>query len=233
MKLILVTTLAIAPLVAAKDNEPTKRLNEAAAVFSEVMDAPDKGIPQELLENAHCIVIVPGLKTAAFVFGGKYGKGYLSCRNKSGAGWSAPGTVRIEGGSVGFQIGGAETDLIMLVMNDRGEDKLLSSKFTLGAEGSVAAGPVGRTATAQTDAQMHAEILSWSRSQGLFAGLALEGATLRQDLDDNRALYGKKLENRQIVTGNVRAPRGSEKLMGLLNKYSRREHKDVPTGAGQ
>jgi lipid-binding SYLF domain-containing protein len=134
------------------------------------------------LANTHCIVLVPGLKTAAFVVGGKYGKGYVSCRYKSGAGWSAPGTIRIEGGSVGFQIGGSQTDLIMLVMNERGGDKLLSSKFTLGAEGSVAAGPVGRTATAQTDAQMHAEILSWSRSQGLFAGLALEGATLRQDL---------------------------------------------------
>jgi lipid-binding SYLF domain-containing protein len=234
MKLILTTALALAPLAVApllaKDHDNAKRLNEAAAVFTEVMDTPDKGIPQELLENAHCIVIVPGLKTAAFVIGGKYGKGYLSCRNKNGVGWSAPGTVRIEGGSVGFQIGGSETDLIMLVMNDRGEDKLLASKFTLGAEGSVAAGPVGRTATAQTDAQMHAEILSWSRTQGLFAGLALEGATLRQDLDDNAALYGKKMENRHIVTGGVRAPKAAEKLMGLLNKYSRHEHKEVPTG---
>ena len=171
MKTNLMATLALVPMAVApllaKDNEPAKRLNEAAAVFSEVMNAPDQGIPQELLENAHCIVIVPGLKTAAFVFGGKYGKGYLSCRNHNGAGWSAPGTVRIEGGSVGFQIGGSETDLIMLVMSERGADKLLSSKFTLGAEGSVAAGPVGRTATAQTDAQMHADILSWSRSQGL------------------------------------------------------------------
>src|SRR5947208_1016689 len=128
--------------------------------YDETMATPDKGIPQEMLENAHCIVIVPGLKTAAFVFGGKYGKGYLSCRNKGASGWSAPATVRIEGGSVGFQIGGSETDLIMLVMNEHGADKLFSSKFTLGAEGSVAAGPVGRTATAQTHAQMHAEILS-------------------------------------------------------------------------
>src|SRR4029079_8168069 len=177
---------------------PVKRLDEAAAVFAEIMATPDKGIPQDLLEKAHCIVIVPGLKTAAFVFGGKYGKGYLSCRNKNNVGWSAPGTVRIEGGSVGFQIGGSSTDLIMLVMTERGSQKLLESKFTLGAEGSVAAGPVGRTATAQTDAQMHADILSWSRSQGLFAGLALEGATLRQDLDDNATLYGKKLENKDI-----------------------------------
>ena len=228
MKLVLLTTLALVPML-AKDNEPVKRLNEAAAVFSEVMDAPDKGIPQELLETAHCIVIVPGLKTAAFVFGGKYGKGYLSCRGRNGAGWSAPASVRIEGGSVGFQIGGSETDLIMLVMNDRGEDKLLSSKFTLGAEGSVAAGPVGRTATAQTDAQMHAEILSWSRSQGLFAGLALEGATLREDLDDNAALYGRKLENREIVTKGVRAPKSAGRLIALLNKYSAREHKDTQT----
>ena len=222
MRTILVAALALAPLV-AKDNEPVKRLNEATAVLTEVMNAPDKGIPQELLEKAHCIVIVPSLKTAAFVLGGKYGKGYLSCRDKSGDGWSAPGTVRIEGGSVGFQIGGSETDLIMLVMNERGADKLLSSKFTLGAEGSVAAGPVGRTATAQTDAQMHADILSWSRSQGLFAGLALEGATLRQDLDDNAALYGKRLENRQIVTNGMRAPKAAWKLIALLNKYSARE----------
>jgi lipid-binding SYLF domain-containing protein len=215
--------LALAPLLSAA-SEPAKRLNEAATVFSEVMSAPDKGIPQELLENAHCIVIVPGLKTAAFVFGGKYGKGYLSCRSKNGTGWSAPGTVRIEGGSVGFQIGGSETDLIMLVTNDSGEGKLLSSKFTLGAEGSVAAGPVGRTATAQTDAQMHAEILSWSRTQGLFVGLALEGATLRQDLDDNAKLYGRKLENREIVTQHIRAPKSAARLLALLNKYSRHEH---------
>ena len=221
MRLILATALVLAPLL-AKSNEPEKRLDEAAAVFSEIMATPDKGIPQDLLANAHCIVIVPGLKTAAFLFGGKYGKGYLSCRNKSGTGWSAPGTVRIEGGSVGFQIGGSETDLIMLVMNSGGADKLLSSKFTLGAEGSVAGGPVGRTATAQTDAQMHAEILSWSRSKGLFAGLALAGATLRQDLDDNATLYGKKLENREIVTKGVRAPKAASRLLALLNKYSAR-----------
>ncbi len=216
------TTLALAPLLAA-DNEPAKRLNEAAAVFSEIMAAPDQGIPRELIENAHCIVIVPDLKTAAFVVGGKYGKGYLSCRSKARAGWSAPATVRIEGGSVGFQIGASSTDLIMLVMTERGAEKLLSSKFTLGAEGSVAAGPVGRTATAQTDVQMHADILSWSRSQGLFAGVALEGATLRQDLDDNATLYGKKLENSDIVTKGVRAPKAAAKLIALLNRYSAKE----------
>lgn len=232
MRMILVAALAIVPLL-AKDSEPEKRLGEAANVFSEVMSTPDKGIPQDLLADARCIVIVPSLKTAAFLFGAKFGKGYLSCRNGSEGGWSAPGTVRIEGGSVGFQIGGSETDLIMLVMNQGGADKLLSSKFTLGAEGSVAAGPVGRTATAQTDAQMHAEILSWSRSQGLFAGLALEGATLRQDLDDNATLYGSRIENREIVTTRVRAPQAAERLMDLLNKYSSREHTSTATGSRQ
>ncbi|HLK65721.1 MAG TPA: lipid-binding SYLF domain-containing protein [Bryobacteraceae bacterium] len=222
MRIILAAALAIVPLL-AKDNESEKRLNEATAVFSEVMSAPDKGIPQDLLEKAHCIVIVPSVKTAAFLVGGKYGKGYVSCRGKDGIGWSAPGSVRIEGGSVGFQIGGSTTDLIMLVMNARGADKLLSSKFTLGAEGSVAAGPVGRTATAQTDAQMHAEILSWSRSQGLFAGIALEGATLRQDLDDNAEIYGEKSENRQILSTSTPTPRAAEGLIALLNKYSSRE----------
>ena len=235
MKLILTAAVALAPIVAftplmAKDNESAQRLNAAAVVFSEVMGAPDKGIPQEMLEHAHCIVIVPDLKTAAFVVGAKYGKGVLSCRNKVGPGWSAPGTVRIEGGSFGFQIGASSTDLIMLVMNERGADKLLASKFTLGAEGSVAAGPVGRTATAQTDVQMHADILSWSRSQGLFAGVALEGATLRQDLDDNAAIYGKKIENREIVTQRRRMPPAASKLIGELNKYSAREEK---SGSGQ
>jgi len=216
--------LAVAPLL-AKNPEPVKRLEEAAAVFSEIMATPDKGIPQDLLEKAYCIVIVPGLKKGAFIVGGKYGKGYLSCRKKSGVGWSAPGTVRIEGGSVGFQIGGSETDVIMLVMNERGADRLLSSKFTLGGEGEVAAGPVGRSATAQTDAFMRAEILSWSRSRGVFAGLALQGATLRQDLDDNATLYGKKLENRRIVLQGVQAPRAASELLALLNKYSARESK--------
>jgi lipid-binding SYLF domain-containing protein len=218
----LAATVAVAPLRAA-DDDPAKRLNDAAAVFSEVMDAPDSGIPRDLLQRAHCVVIVPDLKTAAFVVGGKYGKGYLTCRQIDGVGWSAPATVRIEGGSVGFQIGASSTDLIMLIMTERGADKLLASSFTLGAEGSVAAGPVGRTATAQTDAQMHADILSWSRSQGLFAGLALQGATLRQDLDDNNTLYGSKLENREIVTKGVRPPASAAKLLALLNSYSATE----------
>jgi lipid-binding SYLF domain-containing protein len=219
------TALAFTPLLAA-DNEPAQRLKDAATVLSDVMATPDSGIPEDLLANAHCVVIVPDLKTAAFVVGGKYGKGYLSCRRPNGAGWSAPATVRIEGGSVGFQIGASSTDLIMLVMTERGATTLLSSAFTLGAEGSVAAGPVGRTATAQTDAQLHADILSWSRSQGLFAGVALEGATLRQDLDDNATLYGKRLENRNIVANGVAAPEAAATLIALLNKYSPTERKN-------
>ncbi len=222
MKSLLIAAVALVPLL-AKDNDPAKRLDAAATVFSEIMAAPDNGIPQSLLDNAHCIVIVPDLKTAAFFFGAKYGKGVLSCRSKVGPGWSAPATVRIEGGSVGFQIGGSSTDLIMLVMNERGSEKLMADKFTLGAEGSVAAGPVGRTATAQTDAQMHADILSWSRSQGLFAGIALEGATLRQDLDDNAAIYGRKIGNREIVNWKRRMPAAAARLIELLNRYSARE----------
>ena len=228
-RLILVAAVALTPLM-AKDNEAAQRLDAAATVFSQVMGTPDKGIPQEMLEHAHCVVIVPDLKTGAFIVGGKYGKGVLSCRNKVGPGWSAPGTVRIEGGSFGFQIGASSTDLIMLIMTERGADKLLASKFTLGAEGSVAAGPVGRTATAQTDVQLHADILSWSRSQGLFAGVALEGATLRQDTDDNQAIYGKRLSNRDIVMQKRRVPAVAAKLVNLLNKYSAREEK---SGSGQ
>jgi lipid-binding SYLF domain-containing protein len=173
-----------------------------------------------LIEKAHCIAIVPGLKKGAFVFGGQYGKGYLSCRNKTVGGWSAPGTIRIEGGSIGFQIGGSSTDLVLLVMNERGADKLLSSEFTVGAEGEVAAGPVGRSTTAETDALMRAEILSWSRSRGVFAGIALKGATLRQDLDDNETLYGKRLDNREIVTGGIAPPASAAKLLSLLGHYS-------------
>jgi lipid-binding SYLF domain-containing protein len=214
--------LALAPL-GAEDNEPARRLNEASAVLSEIMDTPDKGIPTELLEKAYCIVIVPELKTAAFVVGGKYGRGYVSCRNSAGSGWSAPGAVRIEGGSVGFQIGGSSTDVIMLVMSERGAEKLLESEFTLGGEASAVAGPVGRTVAAQTDAQLRADILSWSRSQGLFVGVALQGATLRQDLDDNTTLYGKKIENRDIVKTGVGVPQAAEKLIAQLDRYSGRE----------
>lgn len=222
MRMILTAALALTPLL-ANGGEPAKRLDEATTVLTEIMATPDKGIPSDLLAKAHCIVVVPGLKKLAFVVGGEYGSGYLSCRNKGGVGWSAPGSVRIKGGSVGFQIGGSDTDLIMLVMNQGGVDKLLSDKFTLGADASVAAGPVGRTVAAQTDVEMHAEILSWSRAHGLFAGVSLEGATLEQDLKENGVLYHRNLGNRQIVTGRVRVPRAASKLIGLLDRDSARE----------
>jgi len=219
MRFTLLAVLAIAPLLAKdlKDPEPADRLQEATTVFSEIMAAPDRGIPTDLLEKAHCIVIVPSLKMSAFFFGAKYSKGYVSCRNRGVKGWSAPASVRMEGGSVGFQPGGSFTDLILLVMNEREADKLLESRFSLGAEGSVAAGPVGR----QSGAPTNADILAWSRTQGLFAGVALEGGTLRQDLDDNETLYDKRYATRQIVMNGYRPPKPAVRLVNLLNRYSR------------
>jgi SH3 domain-containing YSC84-like protein 1 len=199
------------------------RLEEAATVFSEVMSMSDKAIPQDLLDRAQCVVVIPGMKKGAFIVGAKYGKGFLSCRKKGGAGWTGPGAIRVEGGSVGFQIGGSETDVLLLVMNERGAQRLLSSKFTLGGDASVAAGPVGRTATAQTDAYMTAEILSWSRSRGIFAGIALNGATLRPDQEDNQSLYGRAIENKEIITKEMPPPKSAEKLIALFNKYSGRK----------
>lgn len=204
--------------------ESDKRLQAAADTLNEIMAASDKAIPQDLLDKAQCAVVVPGLKKGAFIFGAKYGRGFLNCRNANGIGWSAPAPVRVEGGSFGFQIGGAEVDVIMLVMNRTGADKLLSSKFTLGGEGTVAAGPVGRSSTAQTDAAMRAEILTWSRSRGVFAGIALTGATLRPDDDSIRDLYGSKdILNRDIVTGKHPAPPAAKVLTDALTKYSGRK----------
>jgi lipid-binding SYLF domain-containing protein len=228
MKRAAILAVIAAASLLAKDraSETNARLQEASTVFSEIMGAPDKGIPKDLLENAHCIAIVPSMKKGAFIVGAKYGKGFISCRKSARGGWSAPGAIRIEGGSFGFQIGGSETDLILLVMNARGAERLLSSKFTLGGEGDVAAGPVGRSASAQTDAKMTAEILSWSRSRGVFAGLSLQGATLREDSDDNAAMYGRKhLTNRQIVESGRKAPSGGASLLAQLNRYSPREAK--------
>jgi SH3 domain-containing YSC84-like protein 1 len=218
----LVACLAVSALYAETAAE---RLNTAHEVFTEIMEAPDKGIPQDLLEKSHCIVIVPGLKKGAFIFGGKYGRGYILCRGSAGKGWSAPGGVTVEGGSFGFQIGGEETDAIMLVMNQRGAEKLLSSKFTLGADASVAAGPLGRTSSAETDLQMHAEILTYSRTRGIFAGISLSGATLRPDNDANKELYKGKNTNQQIVMGKTAPPVAAAPLRSALSKYSSREAK--------
>jgi SH3 domain-containing YSC84-like protein 1 len=210
--------------VSKKDRtEVSNRVTESATVLGEIMGAPDKGIPSDLLEKAHCIVVVPGLKKAAFIVGAQYGKGFMSCRGAGNAGWTAPGSVRLEGGSFGFQIGGSETDVVMLVMSDRGAQKLLSSQFTLGGEGEVAAGPVGRESTAQTDAAFRAEILSWSRARGVFAGISLKGSTLRQDVDDNEALYGKRLQNKEIIEKKMAPTAPGQKLIAVLSKYSRKE----------
>ena len=208
------------PLLAETAQE---RLQDATAVFKEVMATPDKGIPQDLLDKASCVVIVPGLKKAAFMVGGKFGRGFATCRHQNGPGWDAPAAVRVEGGSFGFQIGASSTDVVMLVMNQQGMKHLLDSKFTLGADASVAAGPVGRTAEAKTDAFMGAEILAWSRSRGAFAGIALNGATLRPDMDANQELYGKRLDNKQIFSGAVAAPPSAKPLLAELSRYSMQE----------
>lgn len=208
----------------AQSNEE-KRLKAAGDVLHEVMQIKDKAIPQDLLDKSECAIVIPGLKKGAFIFGGKYGKGFFTCRNSSGEGWGSPAGVTVEGGSVGFQIGGSESDVILLVMNKKGADRLVSSQFKLGGEASVAAGPVGRDSSAQTDAFLTAEMLSYSRSRGVFAGVSLEGSTLRQDLDVNRGLYGKTMTNKEIIAGNPTPPASAKLLLADLNKYSPRKVK--------
>jgi lipid-binding SYLF domain-containing protein len=222
----LALTMTFGTLVAAVDKTKTaERLDDAATLFTEIMGTPDKSIPQDLLEKSHCIVLVPGLKKAAFGIGGKYGRGFAVCRQPGGPGWGPPAAIRIEGGSVGFQIGVSSSDVILLVMNEGGMKKLSNSKFTIGADATAAAGPVGRNATAQTDAFMTAEILSWSRSKGLFAGISLDGATLRNDLDENEGLYGQRWTSKQILGSGEKIPAPASKLIAELNKYSMREKK--------
>ena len=195
---------ASGPLLA--DKETDERLANAAKAFGEIMSAPDKGIPGGVLDKAECVVVVPGMKKAGFIVGGTFGRGAVTCRGKGKAGWGAPAMVELGGGSVGFQIGAAETDVVMLVMDRTGMDSLLKSKFTLGGDASVAAGPVGRASTAETDAAMKAKILSYSRSRGVFAGVSLKGSTLSQDNDANKALYGKAIDATQILSGSTAAP---------------------------
>jgi len=213
--------IGCAPLFAA-DKKTNERLDASAVLFSEVMGAPDRSIPQGLLDKAHCIVLVPSMKKAAFVVGGEYGHGYALCRAQGGTGWGPPAAIRIEGGSFGLQIGGAATDVILLVMNEKGMQHLSSSKFTLGGEATAAAGPVGRDTTAQTDATMTAEILSWSRSKGLFAGISLNGATLRNDIDENQGMYGQRWSSKDILGSGAKPPDAASKLISALNKYSMR-----------
>lgn len=211
--------LASAGLLCASESAAT-RLNSSKEVLTEVMGTPDKAIPRDLLEKSQCIAIVPGLKKAAFVVGAEFGRGFISCRRESGNGWSTPAAIRVEGGSFGFQIGGSETDVIMLIMNKSGIDKLFADKFTLGVDASVAAGPVGRTSSADTDAEMRAEILTYSRARGVFAGVALNGATLRPDTATDTELYHSNRTNRQIVAGGTRATAEGYALMADLKMYS-------------
>ena len=226
VSLTLAFAIVCAPLLAADTTTKTaERLDDAASLFSEIMSTPDRAIPQELLERAQCVVIVPELKKAAFVVGAKYGRGFAVCRGAAGAGWGPPAAIRIEGGSVGFPVGISSTDVLMLVMNKRGMRRLSSSKFTIGGDAAAAAGPVGRSASAQTDAFVSAEILSYSRSKGLFAGVSLEGATLRNDLDENEILYGKRWTSKQILGSGAKMPEAASKLIAVLNKYSVREKK--------
>jgi SH3 domain-containing YSC84-like protein 1 len=220
LRFVSAALLVLAPLQAKDAGD---RLKKAGEVFREIMATSDKSIPQDLLAEAKCVVIVPGLKKGAFIVGAKFGRGYMSCRKQGNVGWSAPGAVKVEGGSLGFQIGGSETDVIMVVLNEKGMEKLLESKFTVGGNASVAAGPVGRTASAETDAKLRAEILTYSRSRGVFAGVALNGATLRPDLEANQEIYGKELDNKAIVMSDMKVPAVGEELIALLNKYSSRK----------
>jgi lipid-binding SYLF domain-containing protein len=214
-----VLLLAAAQIAAASDRaDDVARTQKAAQVLKEVMDAPDKGIPHDLLETAKCIAIIPGDKKFAFIFGGSYGRGVATCR--TGHGWSAPMFIAIDGGSVGYQIGGSSTDIILLFMNDRALQSLLSDKFKLGADASVAAGPVGRDAAASTDLKLNAEILSYSRTKGVFAGVSLDGAVVQVDKSGDQALYGDNVDTHGILDGEVRIPASARNLMHVLHSHT-------------
>jgi lipid-binding SYLF domain-containing protein len=217
-RLITILPLLVLPLQAL-DKADTDRLDASAETLDEMMHAGDKGIPASLFAKAHCVVVIPNMTTGGFIVSGKYGRGFASCRKPGGVGWTGPAAMRAEGGGFGLQIGGSEVDIVMLVMSEKGLRGLLDTKFTLGGEASVAAGPVGRDATAQTDASMRADILSWSRSRGVFGGLSLQGGTLRGDGDVNDALYGSSASDAQILTGKVKSPSVASKFLATVRKY--------------
>src|SRR5579863_8690179 len=218
-RLLIVTSLVLlvtVTAIASDREEDVSRTHKAAQVFKEIMNTPDQGIPQELLDSAKCIAIIPGDVKFAFIFGGSYGRGVATCR--AGHGWSAPMFVAIDGGSVGYQIGGSSTDIVMLFMNDRALQHLLSDKFKLGADATVAAGPVGRHAAADTDATLRAEVLTYSRSHGVFAGVSLSGAVVRTDKSGDEAMYGDNASHRQILAGKVAVPPSAEALIHEISK---------------
>ena len=210
------------PLSAAQEKKEADRLDNRGTVLKEILDIPDD-IPQDLLDKAECVIVYPSVLKAAFVIGGSYGRGAMTCRtgeHYTGP-WSAPTMMALEGGSIGFQIGGQATDFVLLVMNARGARSILSSKVKLGADASVAAGPKGRTANASTDVTLRAEVLSYSRARGLFAGISLEGSTVRPDNDANERVYNKKLEAESIVLkGAVAVPPPAQKMVAYLNRHS-------------
>jgi len=210
--------------------EEVKRIGAASDVMDAIMAAPDKGIPEEVLGSARCIAVIPSMLNAGFVFGGRYGKGVATCRTEKG--WSSPAPIRIEGGSWGLQIGGQAVDLVMLIMNDNGMNNLLSSKFKIGADVSAAAGPVGRHAAADTDWKMRAQVLNYSRARGLFAGITLNGAVIKQDQDDTRDLYGRMVPFRTILRGNIATPEGAQRFVSTVAKYAPAEEASSAARAG-
>ena len=220
-RILIVTTLVLLvtlTAVASDRDDDVNRTNKATQVFKEIMNTPDQGIPSDLLESAKCIAIIPGDVKFAFIFGGNYGRGLATCR--TGHGWSAPIFLAIEGGSVGYQIGGSSTDLVMLFMNDHALKSLLSDKFKLGADASVAAGPVGRNAAAGTDLKLNAEILSYSRSKGVFIGVSLNGAVVQADKSGDRAMYGDDVNRHEILDGKVAVPESAQALLHEIGRYA-------------
>lgn len=220
-QLVVIALAALGTGPAAGKDSAAERLADSAAVLREVMAMPDQGIPPELLARAQCVVIVPGLKKAGFIVGGQYGRGFMTCRrNRTGA-WGPPAALRMEGGSFGFQIGATESDVVLLLMDQEAVDGILRSSFTLGAGVEAVAGPVGRRVGAATEGTMNARILSYARSRGAFAGATAGGATIRQDLDENKEMYGRELTTREVLQGTVKPPRAAAELLQLLTKYSK------------
>jgi lipid-binding SYLF domain-containing protein len=217
---LLSLSLALTGFASAQEVNPDKRLALATEAVRAFLST-ENNVPHELAGKAQCIVVVPRLVKGAFLFGGKYGRGFASCRRVNG-GWSSPAAIAVEGGSFGPQLGASATDLILLVMNASGMKRLLGDKFTLGGEVAVAAGPIGGTASANTDVLMTAEMISYSRTKGLFAGLSLEGATLRPDGGENKKLYGHEMGNGEILSGKVLPPRGAKTFVAVLNKRARK-----------
>ena len=220
-RLLIVTALGLLvslTAVASDREDDISRTHKAAQVFKEIMDTPDKGIPQDLLASAKCIAIIPGDIKFAFIFGGSYGRGIATCRTPHG--WSAPMFVAIDSGSVGYQIGGSSTDIVMLFMNDHALHSLLSDKFKLGGDASVAAGPVGRSATAGTDIKLNAEILSYSRAKGVFAGVSLDGAVVQADKSGDKAMYGDNVVRQDILGGKVAVPASARPLLHEIDGYA-------------